>query len=606
MIVLVGFMGAGKTTVGSLLAERLGLPFKDTDEMIVRRTGTSIAEIFNRSGEAAFRELERGVVEEALSREDAVISLGGGALTDPQTVSDLEDETVVHLFVDYEEAVRRVGGDAGRPLMQGDPRSLYGRRLGTYEVIADDVVQTDDLTPDEVAEEIVHRLHLSDHIHAGAPPLRAVPAEPIGEESAEPLPELERERPEPSADRNGRADLSAADLGDIAVEDEPSPASIPEPERNEFQTTEPEPEVEEDHVATQITVAAPSRWYEVTVGSGLIDRAAQFVPAPEDAEKVFLVTHSRLLRMARIAASSFESMGLRPVVIEVPEGEQAKSLETAALAYDLMAAARASRHDLVLGVGGGVVTDLAGFLASTFNRGMAVAYVPTTLLGQVDAAIGGKTGINLPGAKNKVGTFHQPLAVICDAETLRSLPIRELTSGLAEVVKYGLIADHTLLRSILEDGGRMHGRDPKVLSDVVRRSVAVKAEIVAVDERDSGRRAVLNYGHTVGHAIESTDSYERYRHGEAISLGMMAAAYIAEELWDLPEGLAHAHRGALEAVGLPVQANLRASEILGALTQDKKYRRGLRFVLLREQGKPETDVSVPEELVRKAVERLAS
>jgi shikimate kinase/3-dehydroquinate synthase len=535
MIVLVGFMGAGKSTVGQMLARRLGLPFKDTDAMLVERTGSSISDIFSGRGEPAFREIEREVVAEVLAGEEAVVSLGGGALTDPRTEHDLEACTVIHLFVDLDEALRRVGGDGERPLLSGDVRTLYGRRLGAYEVAADDVIQTDDLTPDEAVEEILHRLNRK-------PTFRD--------------PEIEELPPLPAT--------------------------------------------------TRVEVAAASRQYDVIVGAGLIDRTAEYVFAPTDAEKAFVITHPSLLEFAGRVTKSYETQGLEAIVVDVPEGEQSKSVSAAARSYDLLNSERATRHDLVVGVGGGVVTDLAGFVASTFNRGMEVAHVPTTLLGQVDAAVGGKTAVNLAEAKNKVGTFHQPVGVLCDVETLQSLPDEEMASGLAEVVKYGLIADGWLLETVLHDAGRLVRRDTGLLSEVVARSVNVKAEVVAEDEKDSGRRAVLNYGHTIGHAIESISEYREFRHGEAIALGMMGASFIAQEMWDTNDELVSAHADALSAAGLPTNATLDVHAIEEALARDKKYRRGVRFVLLRELARPEMDVLVPSDVLRRSIERLGS
>jgi 3-dehydroquinate synthase/shikimate kinase/3-dehydroquinate synthase len=539
MIVLVGFMGAGKTTVGQILAHRLDLPFKDTDALLVERTGSSISDIFSGQGEPAFREIEREVVAEVLAGEEAVVSLGGGALTDPRTEEELQGCTVIHLLVDLDEALRRVGGDGERPLLSGDVRGLYGRRLGAYQVAADDVIQTDDLTPNEAVEEILRRLRLT----------RAV---------------------EP--------DLQSPDVEEV-------------------------PPVRE---TTLIRVAAPSRHYDVIVGADLIDRTAEYLFAPDDAEKAFVVTHPSLLEFAGRVAKSYEAQGLEAIVIEVPEGEHSKSVSAAARSYDLMNSERATRHDLVVGVGGGVVTDLAGFVASTFNRGMEVAHVPTTLLGQVDAAVGGKTAVNLAEAKNKVGTFHQPVGVLCDVETLQSLPDEEMASGLAEVVKYGLIADGWLLETVLHDADRLVRREAGLLCDVVAHSVAVKAEIVAEDEKDSGRRAVLNYGHTIGHAIESISEYRAFRHGEAIALGMMGASYIAQEMWGTSDDLVSAHSDALSAAGLPTSTALDPDAIEEALARDKKYRRGVRFVLLREPARPETDVLVPTDVLRRSIERLGT
>jgi shikimate kinase / 3-dehydroquinate synthase len=590
VIVLIGFMGAGKTTVGERLARRLGIPFKDTDDIIARRTGATVAEIFASRGEPVFRELERDVTVEVLTGQDAVVSLGGGALGDPSTDDAITGATVVHLFVDFAEAMRRVGGDPERPLLANNARGLYGRRLGKYEVASDEVIQTDDLKPEEVVQEIMNRLHLTD-----------AAAEPAEDESA--LATDERDAaaevvtmPPPSAP--GESFPETETQADRAVE-----VDTPEPLFAEVAQQETQPGTSEP---IRIRVPAPSRHHEVVIGPGLIDRAAELVPLPQDAAKAFVITHPTLLDLAGRVAKSFEATLVDAVTIEVPEGEASKSLETAMQAYKIMAAERATRHDVVVGVGGGVVTDLAGFVASTFNRGMALVQVPTTLLGQVDAAIGGKTGVNLPEGKNKVGTFHQPVGVVCDVETLNSLPEEEMISGMAEVVKYGLIADGRLLETVLHDSERLRRRDAAIVSEVVVRSVTVKAEVVASDETDANRRAVLNYGHTIGHAIESISDYRGYRHGEAIAIGMMATSYIAQSLWDTEDELVSTHADALSAAGLPTSASLDPDQVEAALAQDKKQRRGARFVLLRELARPETDVLVPADIIRSSIERLGT
>jgi shikimate kinase / 3-dehydroquinate synthase len=590
VIVLIGFMGAGKTSVGELLARRLGIPFMDTDDIIAGRTGATVAEIFASRGEPVFRELERDVTVEVLTGKDAVVSLGGGALGDPSTDEALSGATVVHLFVDFAEAMRRVGGDPERPLLANNARGLYGRRLGTYEVAADEVVQTDDLTPDEVVQEIMNRLHLTD---AALEPPEEEPAlsSPAHAAAAEVV-------TMPPASAPGESFPEPETWADDADDAEPTDPGSAEASQEETEPKFPEP--------VRVRVPTPSRHHEVVIGAGLVDRVAELVPLPQDAAKAFVITHPTLLDLAGRAAKSFEGSLLDVVTIEVPEGETSKSLDTATHAYKVMAAERATRHDVVVGVGGGVVTDLAGFIASTFNRGMALVQVPTTLLGQVDAAIGGKTGVNLPEGKNKVGTFHQPVGVVCDIEALNSLPEEEMISGMAEVVKYGLIADGRLLETVLHDSERLRRRDAGIVSEVVARSVTVKAEVVTSDETDSAGRAVLNYGHTIGHAIENIGAYRGYRHGEAIAIGMMAASYIAQAMWDTDDELVSTHADALAAAGLPTRASVDPGEVETALAQDKKFRRGARFVLLRELARPETDVLVPADIIRSSIERLGA
>ncbi|MGH2820474.1 MAG: 3-dehydroquinate synthase, partial [Actinomycetota bacterium] len=345
--------------------------------------------------------------------------------------------------------------------------------------------------------------------------------------------------------------------------------------------------------------------HEVLVGRALSGRLAELVPIPADAELAFVVTHPVLEDQARRAAASLEQAGLRIHGATLQEGESAKSLSVAERLYDELAAAGAHRHDLVVAFGGGVVCDVAGFVASTYNRGMAVAHVPTTVLAQVDAAVGGKTALNLAKGKNLIGTFHQPCAVVCDVDLLQSLPRDELVSGLAEVVKYGLISDPSLLELVCSRGEDLLTADAALMTEVVERCVTIKASIVAEDEREHGRRAVLNYGHTFGHALEQVLGFTGIRHGEAVSLGMMAAAYLGQELGRLDDDAVQVHRRALEAVALPTVRSLDHDLLSEAWRRDKKYRRGVRFVLLRAIGDAEAGVEAHDDIVRRAVERLS-
>ncbi|HYO60974.1 MAG TPA: 3-dehydroquinate synthase family protein, partial [Actinomycetota bacterium] len=267
----------------------------------------------------------------------------------------------------------------------------------------------------------------------------------------------------------------------------------------------------------------------------------------------------------------------------------------------------AHRHDLVVAIGGGVVTDLGGFVASTYHRGMAVVHVPTTLLGQVDAAIGGKTAVNLPQGKNLVGTFHQPRAVVCDVSVLRTLPREEVAAGLAEVVKYGFIEDQDLLGVVEARAGDVFAADPGVLVEIVRRSAAIKAAIVAKDETEGGPRAHLNYGHTFGHAMEhvTAGTGAPLRHGEAVALGMMTAAYAAHQLGRIDEAAVATHRRVLEAARVPVSATFHLADLEEAWRHDKKYRRGVRFVLLAGLGRPEAGVEIDRGTLEKALRRLS-
>jgi len=332
---------------------------------------------------------------------------------------------------------------------------------------------------------------------------------------------------------------------------------------------------------------APDRSYDIVVGAGALDQLAQYLPLPAHASRVAVVTNAAVgaLYEARVVAG-LEAMGLEAHIIHVPDGEEAKAINTLAMLWHRMAAIPLNRDDLVVALGGGVVGDLAGFAAASWNRGIAVAQLPTTLLAMVDAAIGGKTGINLPEGKNLVGAFHQPSVVLADTATLTTLPPRELIAGLGEVTKYGFIDDPVVLELLEKDPEAARAGDPALLTEVVRRGAAVKARIVAADERESGERALLNYGHTVGHAIEALTGYDTYRHGEAVALGMVFAARLGERIGVSEDGLADRTVAILDALGLPTGGvRLDPAAVWDLLARDKKARGGVRFVLCATPGR---------------------
>lgn len=526
MIALVGFMGAGKSTVGKLVAARMRLPFLDTDVVIRRRAGKSIAEIFRDGDEAAFRELEREVVLQSLTGPDAVVALGGGAPAHPDIATALQGATVVHLDVSWPEVRRRVGGDVGRPLLQAkDPESLFQARRPIYESVATMTVPTDGRAPEEIAAQIV---------------------------------------------------------------DEAAGVQItPETAR---------------HVA----VPLKERSYGVIVGTGLLRNLSRLLPPLVGAEKAFVLTHPSVERFAKEVGDALSERGLVVEHLVIDEGESSKSLDTVEALWRELATRKAHKRDVVVGVGGGVISDVAGFVAATYARGLPLVHVATTLLAQVDAAIGGKCGVNLPEGKNLIGAIYQPLAVICDVDLLGSLPVEELRSGMAEVVKYGFIAEPELLDDIEERAGRAYESDAATLVELVARSAAIKASVVAADERDEGRRAFLNYGHTFAHAIERLRGFKEIRHGEAVALGMMAAAYLSNELGRLDDFGVALHRRVLATVGLPVTAALGLDEMEEAWQHDKKHQGGTRFVLLNAIGDPQAGIKAPRDAVKTALERMSA
>ena len=519
MIVLIGFMGAGKSTVGRMLGDELGLVFVDTDEVIEHAEGRTVQEIFEHEGEGQFRTLEKEAVTRSLGGPDAVVAVGGGAIHDPTTRAALEWHTVIHLDVTYPEAMRRVGQDPGRPLLHfADPKALFDEREPVYERVARHVIDTTGVAPEEAVSMIVASAVLR---RVGGP--------------------------------------------------------------------------------AQINVDLGPRSYPVLIGSDIARDMAELVDI-SGSQQVFVITHSHLAAAAKPLIDSLGTSGADVSVLVVDEGEASKGLGVAGDLLEELARRRAHRSDLVVTFGGGVVCDLGGFVASTYHRGLPVAHVPTTLLAQVDAAVGGKTAVNLRAGKNLVGTIHQPIAVVCDVSLLRSLPEEEIRSGLAEVIKYGLILDPSLPDIVMGKASEVFDRDEDVLALLVRRSVAIKAAVVSSDEKEEGRREILNYGHTFGHAIEHVTGM---RHGEAISLGMVAAAHLGVAVGMLGDDGVDRHRVPLETVGLPTSVPVDIPRTLDALKQDKKHRGNLRFVLLEAIGSARIGIEATDEQITAALRSVS-
>jgi 3-dehydroquinate synthase len=345
--------------------------------------------------------------------------------------------------------------------------------------------------------------------------------------------------------------------------------------------------------------------YEVVVGTGVLGELPSLIGT--GARTVVVVHPAGLGEVARPVCGALTRAGYLVHGEEVPAGEAAKTVSVAADLWSRLAAHRVTRSDVIVGVGGGATTDLAGFVAATWLRGIRVILVPTTMLGAVDAAIGGKTGVNLDAGKNLVGAFHPPAGVLTDLAVLESLPAAEYVSGLAEVVKAGFIADPAIL-DLIEDDPRgavvPHGRHAR---ELVERAVRIKAEVVSKDLREAGPREILNYGHTLGHAIERVERYT-IRHGEAVAIGMVYAAELALLAGRLDAPTLHRHRRVLTAVGLPTNFLPGAWPALReAMTVDKKWRGArLRFVVLDGPGRPGILDDPPEEMLARAYEEVAS
>lgn len=513
MICLIGFMGAGKSSALSVLAES-GLEVLDVDRRIEEREGCSIQTLFERDGEERFREIEREVTLAALADEGlGAVALGGGSIISPEIREALSQRanTVVWMTIPCEEAWRRVQG-SDRPLARDRAEfdRLFDEREPLYRAAADVYLPTD-----------------------------------------------------------GRRNLSNA-LPSIRFLDE-----LPDGAR-------------------MIWARSGSGSYPIFVGSGILAPAlaADSPPWALPASRSVLVTDRA------VGDVYADLVPGRLGTITVEPGESSKSLTVAEGVLREMARLGLSRSDGVIALGGGVVGDLAGFCAATYQRGIPVVQVPTSLVAQVDSAIGGKTGVDLPEGKNYVGSFHLPSAVIADTDILRTLPPEELSAGMAEVIKTGLLAGGNLWEEIRSLGKGEILERPDVIADCA----SLKCDVVASDERESGARAQLNLGHTIGHAIETATEYDRYRHGEAVALGLLAALRLSgsDHLRDEVERLNELH-------GLPVilDPSIDPDSVVEAIGFDKKKTAaGVGFVTLEEPGKPRTGVILPDDTVRGAVEEL--
>ena len=347
-----------------------------------------------------------------------------------------------------------------------------------------------------------------------------------------------------------------------------------------------------------VNVPLGKRSYDIKIGTGLLHRLGVECARLGLSTRCAVISDTNVApRFGATARKALAKAGFAPTLITVPAGETAKSLKTVEACYNQLAAQRLERKSFIVVLGGGVVGDLAGFVAATYLRGLPFVQVPTTLLAQVDSSVGGKVGFNLKAGKNLVGAFYQPRLVLCDLRTLVSLPMREFRSGLAEVIKYGIIYDARLFQQLEREMPDLLRYDPSTLAAVVARCCEIKAEVVQQDETESGLRAILNFGHTIGHALEAISHYGKYLHGEAIAIGQVAAARLSAETLGLPEPEVDRIEQIFQRAGLPTRLELNAPQrkkLLSAMQLDKKVSGGeVKFVLARRIGAVEFGQRVP-------------
>jgi 3-dehydroquinate synthase len=355
-----------------------------------------------------------------------------------------------------------------------------------------------------------------------------------------------------------------------------------------------------------VFVQLGNRSYAIKIAPGLLKQLGNECVRLNLGARCAIITDTNVgKKFARPAFESLVKAGFEPSLIVVPAGEKAKSLKSVQSCYDQLAAHRFERKSFIVALGGGVVGDLAGFVAATYLRGIPFVQVPTTVLAQVDSSVGGKTGVNLRAGKNLVGAFHQPRLVLCDLDALKTLPAREFRAGVAEVIKYGIIYNAKLFAQLERDLQNILKCETQPLLQIIARCCEIKAAVVGQDETENGLRAILNFGHTIGHAIENSSGYGKFLHGEAISIGQVAAAKLSQKILGLPECDFERIKNLFQRAGLPIQINLnpvQRKKLFAAMKLDKKVSGGeIKFVLAGKIGAVEFGHKVSPALIEEVL-----
>ncbi len=527
-IFFTGFMASGKSRTGRALAERLNRPYVDTDAVIVERAGKTISEIFEQDGEAKFREMERDVVAEFAKNETPhIISLGGGALTQPDNLKVIrENGTIIRLWAKPEVLSERIGRKNTRPLLANlsdeerleKIKVMLKEREKNYANADFSVESSDEYTEDHVIERILYILNFWNS-HA----LDVFPSS------------------------GGRYPIF---IGKNI---------IPE--------------------------------------SGVLLECLKLAPSHE-----FLVcTDTNIAKVQSKMLGELRGQAGRCPIFKFQAGERNKTLHNLNQLFSFMLHRGYTRKSCLLQFSGGVVGDMAGFGAATYQRGIPFIQFPTTLLSMVDSSVGGKVAVNHPEGKNMIGAFYQPKAVVCDLAVLDTLPETEYLAGLAEIVKYGVIYDEEFFRYMEANVEKIKAHDLDVLKHLIYRSCAIKAEVVGIDEKEAGLRAILNYGHTFGHAIEKLTHYEKFTHGIAVSLGMRVAARAAVLLGKISAENEARQNKLLDDLGFPKKYDIDIEGAWDAMAVDKKAEKGKRvYILPTKIGAVEKVVNIDKDIINQS------
>ena len=538
-IALIGFSTTGKSAVARMVAAQLGWDFVDTDDEIVRHSAKSIPDIFEQDGEDEFRQLEREALKQSCQRDRVVIAAGGGAIVDPGNRELLLKTSVVICLESRAETV--------------------------YQRLLQDTVDSSD--------PVVRPLLAGD--------------DPLGR-----IKQLKASRQSYYAIADWTVHTDNLTLEEVSREVIKGWQYISRNREDEGSSIE---------ASMACKVETASGQYPVYVGWGLLEELGDKMRQGGlsgtaniiSDETVFSIYGERVKKV-------LEKDGFAVNCCLVPPGEASKNIDGAVKIYDFLIENHVERNDVIVALGGGMVGDLAGFVAATFLRGLPWIQVPTSLIAMADASIGGKVAIDHSRGKNLIGAFYQPRLVLTDIQTLTTLPERELISGWAEVIKHGLILDAEFVELLEANTEDLMKLEPEITTDVIARSAVIKANVVSQDEKEAGKRIFLNYGHTIAHGLEAASNYERFLHGEAVSIGMMGAARLSHRLGILSQDTVDRQEALLQEFKLPVVCSgVDLNEVLAAMELDKKVRgKAIQWVLLENIGKVAVrgDVSTKEVL----------
>jgi shikimate kinase/3-dehydroquinate synthase len=562
-LIITGFSGTGKSLVAIEVALRLNWDFLDTDDEIVKQAGKPIAEIFRQDGEARFRELERETIRKACQQRQTVVAIGGGAIVDPQNYELLAKSGLI-------------------VCLEAKPETIYERLF--REAACSPETEVRPLLANDNPLERIRQLKASRQSHyAKADWTIHTDGLSVNEVAEEVI------RASRLLRRTDSSQLSAFSDKDIAC-----------------------------------MVETATQSYPIFVGYGLLDKLGEKMKQAALSGTATIISDENVFSLYGSKIEGIiKDTGFAVNSFVVPAGEETKSMDHAIKIYDFLVEHRAERDDIIIALGGGMVGDLAGFVAATFLRGMPWIQVPTSLVAMVDASIGGKVGVNHPEGKNLIGVFYQPNLVLADPQTLTTLHQRELTSGWAEVIKHGLILDEEFVQFLESNVNRLTELEPEFLTRAIARSAVIKAQVVSQDEKErEGKRTILNYGHTIAHGLEAATQYKRFLHGEAVAIGMAGAAKLSQRLGLLPSAAVERQQSLLQKFGLPTSLRAEAASqrrgrkrsnfklslagITRAMELDKKVRgKAIRWVLLQDIGEAVIRNDVPQQDVLAVLRELA-